>query len=121
VVYYDLGQTKAESSRQNEANFRPAEMGRGSEEEWSVERVASGEPTASHMATCGRPGPPERGGRGQETLAERGPAASHVATCGRPGPRNGVGGIGRPSTNECGERELAVMEKCQNKANLLVV
>jgi len=51
--------------------------------------LASGEPAARHVATSGRAGPPERGGRGQD-------------------PRR---------TSECEERELAIMEKCQNKAN----
>jgi hypothetical protein len=45
-------------------------MGRGRGEDW-LGKLASGEPAARHVATSGRPGPPERGGRGQETLAKR--------------------------------------------------
>jgi len=98
----------AESSRQNKANFRPAEWDVVGGEEWLVE-LASGEPAASRMATCGRPNggvrrPSTNEGRRRVTWR---PAVGRTAGSGDP-----------RRTSECGERELAVMEKCQNKANL---
>jgi len=84
----------AESSRQNKANFRPAEWDVVGGEEWLVE-LASGEPAASRMATCGRP----NGGVRRPSPNER-PAVGRTAGSGDP-----------RRTSECGERELAVMEK----------
>ena len=40
-------------------------------DEWPAELAASGEPPPRHKETRGRAGPPERGGQGQETRAER--------------------------------------------------
>ena len=76
--------------QENEANFQPAAWG---ERRTASEVDASDEPAARQVDTCDPAGPPERGGRGQETVAER------------VNPK---------------EREPAVIEKRPNEANLLM-
>jgi len=76
------GQTKPISDRR-----------RGAREQRPATLMASDEPAARQVDTCGQAGPPERGGRGQETVAER------------VNPK---------------DREPAVMENRPNEANLLM-
>jgi hypothetical protein len=89
LAYCDLGRTKAKSRRKTNPILCRRE---GAREERPAKLMASDEPAARQMDTCGPAGPPERGGRGQETVAER------------VNPK---------------EREPAVIEKRPNEANLL--
>src|SRR5271157_664216 len=91
-------------------------MGRGRGEDWLV-ALASGEPAASRMATCGRP----NGGVRRPSPNERSPngGVRRPSPNERPAVGRTEGSGDRRRTSECGERELTTMENCQNKANLL--
>ena len=50
-----LSTNKCGIEPEKRSQFPAGGMGRGREEDWSVELVASGERAARHMATCRRP------------------------------------------------------------------